>query len=280
MKKIALFFLVFTLFFIKAAYSKDFKILIMQDDKGAAEKFKPIVEHLKTNGINVSLVGAPNYQSAAKMFASGEADAMFSGSGIAGIMIIKNVAYPLLRPVSKDGISTYYAVILGPKGAPKFDGTAKFFENKRVIFSALASAGEIFYYSIPGIRNINANVMVAANHGAAIDALSRGSADYAIVKNSVWEKNQAKYPNLEKIGEDKAVNPEMTLIVSKKSDKATVNKISDILLKVKEDNSSTAIELKNQMSIQGFIKTTEKDFSHTLSLLKKAGVNKDFNFKF
>lgn len=279
MKKIFFFFLLFFLA-VNLSYSSDFKILIMQDDKGAAEKYKPLMDHLKANGINATLVGSPNYQSAAKMFSAGEADAMFSGSGVAGIMIIKDIAYPLLRPVSKDGISTYYAVILGPKGSPKFNGSAKFFDGKRVIFSALASSGEIFYYSLPGIKNIKANVMLAANHGAAIDALSRGTADYAIVKNLVWEKNKDKYPNLEKIGEDKGENPDMTLIISKKTNKELVNKISNILLKTKDDNSPTANEVKKMMSIQGFIKTTEKDFSHTLSLLKKAGVKKDFDFKF
>ncbi|MCX7991206.1 MAG: phosphate/phosphite/phosphonate ABC transporter substrate-binding protein [Proteobacteria bacterium] len=279
MKKV-LFSVLFIVLFAGLSFSADFKILIMQDDKGAAEKYKPLMDYLKTKDINVNLVGTPNYQSAAKMFSAGEADAMFSGSGVAGIMIIKDVAYPVLRPVSKDGISTYHAVILGQKSAQKFDGTAKFFDGKKVIFSALASSGEIFYHSIPGIKNIKANVMIAANHGAAIDALSRGAADYAIVKNLVWEKNKDKYPNIEKIGEDKGENPDMTLIVSKKTKKDLVDKISNILLNIKNDNSPSANEVKNQMNIQGFIKTTQKDFSHTLGLLQKAGVKKDFDFKF
>ncbi len=190
------------------AYSADFKILVMQDDKGAAEKYKPLIDYLKTKGINATLVGTPNYQSAAKMFTAGEADGMFSGSGVAGMMIIKDVAYPVLRPVSKDGISTYNAVILGAKGSPKFDGTAKFFEGKRVIFSALAASGEVYYHSMPDIKNVKSTILIAANHGAAIDALSRGAADYAIVKNIVWEKNKDKYPNLEQVGQDK----EKTLI--------------------------------------------------------------------
>ncbi|MCX7911170.1 MAG: phosphate/phosphite/phosphonate ABC transporter substrate-binding protein [Endomicrobia bacterium] len=265
---------------LSIAYSADFKILFMQDDKGAAERYKLLIDYLRSKEINISLVGIPNYQTAAKMFSEGQADAMFSGSGVAGIMIIKQVANPLLRPVSKDGTSTYKAVIIGRKGSSKFDGTAKFFEGKKVVFSALASSGEIFYHAVPGIKSIKANTIIAPNHGAAIDMLAQGNADYAIVKNLVWEKNKDKYPNLEKIGEDKGENPDMTLIVSKKSSKEIVDKLSNALLNLKNDNSPSATEVKNYMNIQGFIKTTEKDFAHTLGLLKKAGVDKDFDFKF
>ena len=92
-----------------SARADQFKIAIMQDERGAAAKYRQLETYLKNKGIEFSFVGATNYPAAANMFASGEVDAMFSGSGIAGTFIIKDLATPLLRPVSKEGVSTYHA---------------------------------------------------------------------------------------------------------------------------------------------------------------------------
>lgn len=262
------------------AQAAEFKIVIMQDDKGAAERYQPLLAYLKKKGIDSTLVGAPNYTAAAKMFTAGEGDAMFSGSGVAGTLIIKDLATPSVRPLSKEGHSTYWGVIIAPKGSPKFTGSAEYFKDKKVIFTALASSGEFFYRSIPNIKNIKATTMIAASHGAALDVLTRGTADIAIVKNRVWDKKAGDFPTLEKVGEDKNENPDMALMISKKANPKIASKISDALLSLKGDTSPEAQAVKEKLSIQGYIKTTKEDFKHTLSLLKKAGVTKAFDFKY
>jgi len=263
-----------------SAKAAEFKIIIMQDDKGAVEKYQPLLAYLKKNGVDATLVGAPNYTAAAKMFTAGEGDAMFSGSGVAGTLIIKDIATPSVRPLTKEGYSTYWAVIIGQKGSPKFTASADYFRGKRVIFCAVASSGEIFYHSIPNIKTAKATTLIAASHGAAIDALARGAADIAIVKNRVWDKKKGDYPTLEVVGEDKGENPDMTLMISRKADPKIASKVSALLLSLKDDNTPEAQTVKERLSIQGFIKTTKEDFRHTLSLLKKAGVTKAFDFKF
>jgi hypothetical protein len=100
------------------------------------------------------------------------------------------------------------------------------------------------------------------------------------VKNRIWDKNKDKYPNLVKIGEDKGENPDNTLIVSKKVDKGSVSKVKSVLLGLKEDASVEATAAKDSLEITGYIKTTMKDFGHTISLLKAAGVTKEFNFTY
>ncbi len=274
-----LFVSVFCLMF-SFAQAADFKIAIMQDDKGAAEAFQPLIAYMKKKGVDIALVGTPNYPTAAKMFAAGEADAMFSGSGIAGTLIIKELATPSVRPLGNDGNSTYWAAVIAPKGSPKFTGSADYFAGKKVMFASLASSGEFFYRSIPDIKSVKATILPAASHGAAIDALSRGYADVAIVKNRVWDKKKGDFPTLEKVGEDKGENPDSTLMVSKKANPNVASKISDALLSLKDDTSSEAKALKEKLNIKGYIKTTEDDFKHTISLLKKAGVDKAFNFTF
>jgi len=257
-----------------------FKICLMQEKKGAAAKFRPLLNYLIKKGVEASFVAAKTYPQAAKMFAEGKVDGMFSGSGIAGCMIIKGLAYPIVRPVSNTGWSTYWAVVLAPTGSARFTQNAEYFDNKRVIFCGLASSGEFFYRAVRGDKEINAKTLNASSHGAAIDALDRGAADVAIVKNRVWDSVKGKYELIDRVGEDPGENPNMALIVSKKADPKIVEQISTILLGLKNDNSPEAEAVKKNMGITGFIKTTTNDFRFTIPLLKKAGVDKSFDFAF
>lgn len=266
--------------FATTALADPFKLIIMQDEKGVAQKYTPLVAYLKSKGVDATLVGAPNYVKAAQMFAAGEADGMFSGSGVAGSMIIKNLATPVVRPVGKDGNSTYWAVVIAQKDAAKFTGSADYFTGKKVMYTSLASSGEMYYQSLPGAKTVKSTIMKAASHGAAIDALSKGSADVAIVKNRIWEKEKDKYPMLAKTGEDNGENPDNTLIVSKKANVDVVKKLSGSLLGLKDDSSPEAVAAKDSLGIKGYIVTTAADFKHNLEMLKKAGVTDSFNFQF
>ena len=259
--------------------AEQFKIAIMQDKKGSAAKYKPLVAYMKNKGIDVEFVGTPSYPAAAKMFSAGKADAMFSGSGVAGSMIIKDVSYPAVRPLGKDGTSTYWALIVAPKGSPKYLGSTDYFSGKKVLFCSLASSGEFYFRSIGG-HNSAKKMMKAKSHGAAIDALSKGAADLAVVKNRVWNKVKDKYPDLEVVGQDTGENPNGTLIMAKSTDPGLAGKVTSILLGLMEDSSPKAKSVKDKLNIMGYIKTTEKDFSHTLAMLGKAGVDKSFNFKY
>jgi ABC-type phosphate/phosphonate transport system substrate-binding protein len=250
----------------------------LQAKAGDAQKYQPLLDYFAKKGISAAFQSAPDYQAAAEMFTKGSFDAMFSGSGVAGILIIKGVAEPVARPISQDGISTYAAVIVAPKGSQQFSGSADYFNGKKVIFGALASAGEIYFRSL-GQSNPKV-IMKAANHVAAIDALARGAADVAVIKNHVWNKEKGKYPQLELVHEDRGQNPDGTLIVSKKMNPALAEKISRILIGLKDDVSPEASAVKNSLRIREFIKTTQNDFKHTVTMLKNAGVTKDFAFKF
>ncbi|HXY55837.1 MAG TPA: PhnD/SsuA/transferrin family substrate-binding protein [Nitrospirota bacterium] len=282
MKRIVIGFLI--LFGVVIAYSRpslstaeQFRIAIMQDQPGAAEKFTPVLEYLSKKGINAIFAVAQDYPAAAGMFAVGSVDAMFSGSGVAGFMILKDLATPAVRPVDKSGHSTYWAAVIAKKGSPKFTGSAKYFSGKRVIFTSLASSGDFYFHSLPGAENVNATEINVASHGAALEAVNKGLADVAIVKNRVWDALKNNYPDLTMVGEDKGENPDGTLIISTNVPSVLAAKVSDALLEVKDDPSAEAAAVRKTLGIQGFIRTTPKDFEHTLSLLKKADVTKRFN---
>jgi ABC-type phosphate/phosphonate transport system substrate-binding protein len=256
----------------------EIRIGIMQAQAGDARKYQPLLDYLGKKGLPATFVTASTYPAAADMFAKGQVDAMFSGSGVAGALLIKEVAEPLVRPVNQDGTSTYSAVVVVKKGKDKFTGSGEYFAGKRVIFTSLASSGEFYYHSLGASKA--KEIMQAASHGAALDALSRGQADVAIVKNRVWDKEKSKYPDLEQIGKDKTENPDNSLMVSKKLAGGTAAKLASILLGLGNDTSDEAKAVKESLKITKFIKTTHADFKGTLAVLKKAGVTKSFAFKY
>lgn len=254
-----------------------FKVGIMQAKTGAAKKYESLETYLKKENIDVQFIPFNSYQEAAQLFAKGDVDGMFSGSGVAGTLILKELVKPLLRPVDKQGRSTYWAVVLGRKGEKPFTGDAGYFLNKRVAFSALASSGEFFYQSLPGINNVGAQPSIVGNHQTAIEKLNKGEVDFAIVKNTVWDSLKNKYTDLTQVGQDGGQNPNETLIISNKTSSETIKEVLTTLLRIEKDPAAAAV--RESMAIKGFQLTTTNDFSHTLSLLKRAGVTAEYDFK-
>lgn len=255
-----------------------FRIALMQSQRNTAAKFKPLEAYLKSHGIETEFVLAESYPVAARMFAERKVDGMFSGSAVAGAMIIKKLAFPILRPVSRTGTSQYWAVILAPRGAPQFTPTAEYFRGKRVAGCALAASGEFFLRFIPGAMESVRDFRLTESHEEAIEALARGDADIAIVKNLVWENLQIQYPKLEMVGSDPLKNPNDTLIVSYQTDPVLVGQISRALMQLAGDSSPEARMAREGLNIQGYVPTSLSDFDHTLQLLRNAGIGPDFNF--
>ncbi|MBT3236946.1 MAG: extracellular solute-binding protein [Bdellovibrionales bacterium] len=256
--------------------ASELKLGIMQDRPGVAAKYAVLKKYLKVMGIELKLKGYRNYRDAAVKFANGDVDAMFAGSGVAGTMMIKGLATPLVRPVHQDGWSTYWAVVIAPQGiGHKVILNKKYLADKKIICSALASSGEFFARSILGQTH---RLKIAGSHGMAVNALAKGAADIAIVKNWVWETLKGKYPNLEQVGKDSGENPNGTMIVSKKIDPKMAKRIKEILLNIEADSSTEAVAVKTKLKIRRYIVTNKKDFEHTLKLLAKAGVTPEFKF--
>jgi len=261
-----------------SAVAGEFRLAVMQPTKGGVAQFELLAGYLEKNGIKTTIIAPKSYQDAARMFAEGRVEGMFSGSGVAGVMLLKKSAYPLVRPVTTRGTSTYWAVLVARKGAPPFDGSADYFRGKRVACCALASSGEFFLRAIPGASEAAAGVTIAASHGEAIEAVKRGAADIAIVKNLVWNDLKGRYPALEQVGSDFGQNPDNTLIVADRIDKGLGKKLKELLLGLKNDPSPEAEAVRQGLGLREYILTAVADFNHTLSLLKWAGVGPDYDF--
>ena len=215
-----------------------------------------------------------------KKFAVGRVDGMFSGSGLAGTLIIKGLAEPAVRPEHPDGWSTYWAVVLAPKGSPRFTQNADYFAGKRVIFSSLASSGEFFYEAVRAGQDVGATTRHASSHGAAVDALARGQADVAIVKNRVWDGLEDRFSEIVRVGEDPGENPNGTLIIAKTADPVVVEQLVAALLALETDDSPAAQAVKESLHVSRYLPTSLDDFRFTLNLLRRAGVDEGFEFRF
>jgi len=263
-----------------AASARDlFRLALMQSQRHAAARFGPLQEYLRRNGIEVEIVLTEDYPAAARLFAAGGVDGMFSGSAVAGSMILKGIAYPLLRPLSRSGVSHYWALVLARRGASPYVPSADYFRRKRVSCCALASAGEIYLRSIPGAAESARSLILTESHEAALVVLERGEADLAIVKNLVWENLQAQYPAIEVVGRDAGRNPNNTLIISRRADPEVAKRLARLLLNIGGDPGREAGRVRTALNIQGFIPTSVADFDHTLKLLAAAGIDAKHDFR-
>jgi ABC-type phosphate/phosphonate transport system substrate-binding protein len=286
-KTAALFALVLILAAVSSALAADtlnFVIMSSEDPKKEGPKYAALAEYLKAGNPligDVQLRVAKDYPEAAKLFAGGEVEGMFSGSFVAGIFIKQEVAKPIVRPVLNSGATTYKAYIIAKEGTKPFSGIADF-RGKRVAYTLLASSGEAFVRGLLAAGEKPEDVYTpvpAASHLIAINAVQSGAADYAVVKNMVWDP--AKFPGLALVGEDKGENPNNTLIMSNAAAEKHGEGIKRQLLKLESDAGSQAAEVKKLFGIKGFIPTTSADFAHTFELFEKARINpKTFAFSF
>lgn len=89
------YFIVFCFFIVLIAgalpgifQAQDLRIAVVREGSGAAQNHQAILANLEKQGIKANLVEAPTYDAAAGMFSSGKVDAIFSGSGTAGSLLV------------------------------------------------------------------------------------------------------------------------------------------------------------------------------------------------
>lgn len=270
--------------FALAADTLHFVIMSSEDPKKEGPKYAALASYLNAGSPaigDIQLRVAKDYPEAARLFQDAEVDGMFSGSFVAGIFIKKEVAKPIARPVLANGATMYKAVIIAREGTKPFAGIGDI-RGKRVAYTLLASSGEAFVRALLPAGEKPENIYTpvpAASHLIAISAVQSGAADYAVVKNMVWDP--AKFPGLALVGEDKGENPNMTLIMSTAAADKHGEEVKHLLLKLESDTGAQAAEVKKLFGIKAFIATTSADFNHTYEIFEKAGINaKSFDFKF
>jgi ABC-type phosphate/phosphonate transport system substrate-binding protein len=261
-----------------AVQAADLRVALRKVQESEIPRYQALGEYLAKRGITLRFVVVAGYPEAAQKFGEGTVDAMFGGSGVSCAMMIKGVAEPFARFNYADAPDTYSAVVVARKGVAPFDGTAAWFAGKRVAFQPLASGGEFFFRSL-GPSRARA-ILLASSHRAALEALGKGEADVAVVKNHVWTKEKMSYLDFAQVGQDKGVNPDGPMIVATKVPAEVRKKLIDALMALEGDSSPDALAAKKTLKIRGFSRATSKDFRHTMGLVQRSGVTKDFSYKF
>jgi ABC-type phosphate/phosphonate transport system substrate-binding protein len=267
-----------------AAATLHFVIMAPTDPKSEGAKYEALSAYLR--GANpllgdIKLQIAKNYPEAARLFAEGHVEGMFSGSFVASVFIAKGLARPVVRPLAVNGSSTYRTSVVAKQGAKTFAGIADF-KGKRVAYCPLASAGEVFVLSLLGPGEKPENVFTPVpvdSHQAALEAVASGAADYAVVKSTVF--TAAERPGLIAIESDAGEHPDNTLIMPNEAFERYGALISRVLLGLESDTGEKAEMVKKSFGCTGFIATAGSDFAPTFTLLRKARIDaKTFDFTF
>jgi len=287
MKVIALLCLVLTLVAASVALAADTLHLVIMsaaDPKKEGPKYEALAQYLKANTAligDIQLRVGKSYFDATQLFQSGEVEGMFSGSFVGAVLIKKGIAKPVARPLSTSGVSTYKALIVTKEGAKPFAGLADF-KGKRVAFAGLASAGEVFVRALlPAGDRLEKHFtpLVTPSHQATLNALQNGAADYAVVKNTLW--NAEQYKGFAVVGADAGENPDGTLLLTNAAFEKYGAEIGRVLAGIEADKSEKAEAVRKAFGAKAFIPAAAKDFEHTLGLLDKAHIDaKTFDFTF
>lgn len=265
-------------------------IMVAADPVKEAPKYEALSLYIKGKSEKIGSIKlhiARDYPDAARLFRSGEVQGMFTGSFVGAVLIKKGLARPVVRPLWPGGTSTYHALVVAKKGTPKFTGIGDFApgpdgKRKIIAYCAIASAGEVYVRSLlpAGVHPTDRfSPLVSTSHQAALDALARGIADYAVVKNTVWDP--ARYPSLEVVGTDSRDNPDLALILTPDAHNRYADDLTRILVGLEKDTGEGAVRLRATFGCKGFISTSVADFFHTYWLMEKAHIDaKTFDFVF
>jgi ABC-type phosphate/phosphonate transport system substrate-binding protein len=259
-------------------------IMAAQDPKKEGAMYDTLARYLAANSARVDKINlrvAKNYPEAVQLFQSGTADGIFAGSFVAAILIKKGLVKPVARPVTPAGVSTYKALVVAKEGTKPFAGLDDW-KGRKVAYSALASSGEIFARTLLPAGEAPDKFftqLIAPSHQAALNAVQAGQADYAVVKNTIWDP--AKYPGLAVVGGDSEENPDRTLVLGTGAYADYGEELKGILVKLGKDGSEKAVAIKTAFGCAGFIPTGADDFRHTFVIIDKAHINPaSFNFSF
>jgi ABC-type phosphate/phosphonate transport system substrate-binding protein len=265
-------------------------VMVSDDPVKEAPKYEALSLYIKGKSKkieDIKLHIARDYSEAAALFSKGEAQGMFAGSFVGAVLMKKGMAKPVARPLLYDGTSTYRALVVARAGTPAFTGLSDFqsppgTRRKIVAYCALASSGEVFVRSLlpPGVKPEDRfSPYICASHGDALRAVADGVADYAVVKNQVW--NSTGYPGLAVVGGDDRDNPNLTLILTSEAHDRYGDDLSQVLLGLEKDAGEGAQRVKNTFGCKAFLPTTSGDFLHTYFLMERAHVDpKTFDFSF
>lgn len=240
-----------------------------------------VADYLSRNmGVKFVLIPIIEYEQSVEKLVSGEIDAGIFGSAPAFISIKRGVAESIARPEVKKS-SVYYGYWLTLKESGLNNVAA--FKGKRFAYVApYTSAGYLFPRAAIKEKGFDPDdffgtVKFSKTHETAIQMLLNGSIDGCAAKDTAYKKfieTNIELKDRLNILEVGGPFPERTLMVSKKIDKGTRDKIKDILLNM--DGNPEGRKLLSEIGRDRYIETKFEDFAaigRILDTLKIRNIN-------
>ena len=174
------------------------------------------------------------------------------------------------------GISHYHSLLITKRNTP-YQGINSL-KGKRITYVTEASSGEMYARKLFGGKAPasveNTAYIPSKSHELAISFLQVGRADFAFVKDLVWEENKWRYPDLQVVDEDDGENPNNVFLVSPAVYADYGKELKEILLNIHADPDPQAQQLLSYLNLKKFIATSyPESFSHTAQLVEDAGID-------
>lgn len=261
--------------------SREIKVGVFTTDPKVIGDEGKIIDYLSRKvGVKFVLIPVVGYEKSVEKLAKGEIDAGIFGSAPALTSIKNGIAEPIARPEAKKS-SVYYGYWMTLKeGGLK---TVADFKGKRFAYvDPYTSAGYLFpRAAVKGKGfdpdNFFGTVKFSKTHEAAIQMLLNGSVDGCAAKDTAYKKfidTNIELKDRLNIIEVAGPFPERTLMVSKKIDAGTREKIRDALLKM--DGDPEGRKILSEAGRDRYIETKFDDFSaisRILDTLKIGNIN-------
>lgn len=244
------------------------------------QRFKLLGEYLtKKTGVTVTFTILSRYGNIIERFTSEKMDGAFFGSFTGALAIKRLGVIPLVRPVNLDGSSTYHGYLFARKdGGIK---NVKDMKNKRMAFVDKATtAGYLFplaYLRENGITDTDhffSETSFTGSHDAAINAVLNRKADVGAAKHSVYDRERANDPRVDReliiLAESPRV-PSNGLCVRRGLHESITAKLKSALLGLHTDPDGKAV--LQQLGALKFIETSARDYQPVFDMAKKSRID-------
>ncbi len=179
--------------------------------KSKAIQAKAISDALSAeSGVVIRPRIAKNYPEILDAFSTEDQNLVYVGSFVQAIIAARKLGNPLVQNVN--GRELYSGILIYPEG----QNPQSILKNSpdKIAFAVGASSGE----SSAKAATAGQSAIGVPNHGAAVNAVSAGKANAAVVKNWWWADNQDKFPGMKSYeipGISEQKNPDNVLTASK-----------------------------------------------------------------
>jgi len=244
------------------------------------KRFDPLARHLtKELGIKVRLSILSRYGNIVQRFTEQKFDGAFLGSFTGALAISQLGVEPLARPVNDDGTSTYFGYIFvrrdsGIKTAADMRGKTFAFVERATTAGYIFPLAFLRRGRVGDIDRFLAGYFFTGSHDAAIDSVLAGRAQVGAAKNTIYDRQLATHPGMDRELEIIATSPRVPsngLCVRPDMIGPLKERMRDALLRLDKEEEGRAV--LRALGAKRFVRTTVADYQPVFDLARDAGIS-------